>query len=191
MSLATISKEFDFSAAHHLRGLHPDHPCSRVHGHNYIIRLELTGYTDEVGFVLDYRALGFFKDMIRDEIDHRDLNKVMGEDFNPTSENLAHEFLDLIMATLKAEHRDAFDRLTEVKVHISETPKTWCVATSTRHCDFPSSKAEEERAADHWDGHAVSRDVADRITGDAPPLDPHEADGDRYRWNFDHDGSGK
>jgi len=39
----TISKDFEFSAAHHLEGLDPEHPCSRVHGHNYVVRLELTG----------------------------------------------------------------------------------------------------------------------------------------------------
>jgi 6-pyruvoyl-tetrahydropterin synthase len=37
----TISKEFAFSAAHHLNGLPPSHPCSRVHGHNYVVRVVL------------------------------------------------------------------------------------------------------------------------------------------------------
>src|SRR5215468_9371730 len=37
MPYYTISKFFEFSAAHHLTGLPDDHPCSRVHGHNYVV----------------------------------------------------------------------------------------------------------------------------------------------------------
>ena len=37
-----ISKEFHFSASHQLIGLPEDHQCARLHGHNYIVVVELT-----------------------------------------------------------------------------------------------------------------------------------------------------
>lgn len=83
----TISKRFDFSAAHHLLGLPEEHPCSRVHGHNYSIELELCArFLNHVGFVVDYRALDTFKAMV-DEWDHRDLNAALPQ---PTAENIAY-----------------------------------------------------------------------------------------------------
>ncbi|HBU96439.1 6-pyruvoyl trahydropterin synthase family protein, partial [Thalassospira lucentensis] len=39
----TITKQFAFSASHQLAGLDADHPCSRLHGHNYIVEVELKG----------------------------------------------------------------------------------------------------------------------------------------------------
>ena len=36
-----ISKEFHFSASHRLEGLHDGHPCGRMHGHNYVVEIEL------------------------------------------------------------------------------------------------------------------------------------------------------
>lgn len=191
MTTATISKEFTFSAAHHLRGLDPEHPCSRVHGHNYTVRLEVSGYTDEIGFVIDYRSLGFFKDLLDDELDHRDLNQVYGDGFNPTAENIANDLLDVFMASLQIDHAEAFKRLTAVSVAVSETPKTWATATTERLCDFPVSEAAANRAADHWAGHVVDPEVATAVSEDLVPLDPHDADSDRFRWNFDHDGTGK
>ena len=110
----TISKEFAFSAAHHLEGLPESHPCSRDHGHNYVVRVTLRSHTlNEVGFVVDYnelKALGRFLD---ETLDHRDLNEVL--DFNPTAENLARYLYDWC--------RERWPEVTAVSV--SETPKTW------------------------------------------------------------------
>ncbi|HBX20870.1 MAG TPA: 6-pyruvoyl tetrahydrobiopterin synthase, partial [Porphyromonadaceae bacterium] len=53
-----ISKEFSFSAAHQLKGLPDDHPCSRLHGHNYVVRIHLRSEKlSENGFVRDYNDL--------------------------------------------------------------------------------------------------------------------------------------
>ncbi len=55
-----ITKEFHFSASHQLCHLHQNHPCARMHGHNYIVEVELASETlDEDGFVfLTRRAAG-------------------------------------------------------------------------------------------------------------------------------------
>lgn len=109
----TIRKEFAFSAAHHLLGLPPEHPCSRVHGHNYVITIELISANLNVyGFVTDYRELYPIKDFIDKSLDHQDLNEVL--EINPTAENIAK----LLFTTFKKR----FPQLHAIEV--SETPKT-------------------------------------------------------------------
>jgi 6-pyruvoyltetrahydropterin/6-carboxytetrahydropterin synthase len=54
----TIAKTFYFSASHVIGGLPPEHPCSRLHGHNYEVEVILQAAAlDNVGFVRDYREL--------------------------------------------------------------------------------------------------------------------------------------
>lgn len=111
----TISKQFHFSASHQLFGLADDHPCSRLHGHNYIAEVVLQSATlNSVGFVRDYRELSDLKNYIDDELDHRHLNDVLGAD-NTTAEKLAQHLYDWSHAKWPEV----------VAVRISETPKTW------------------------------------------------------------------
>ena len=111
----TIEKDFDFSASHQLEGLPEDHPCSRLHGHNYVVRVRLQGPLNEVGFVRDYRELSEFKKYLDEKCDHRHLNDRMPTSANPTAENLAYLFYLAL--------RDYFPEV--VAVGVSETPKTW------------------------------------------------------------------
>ena len=116
----TISKDFEFSAAHHLEGLDPEHPCSRVHGHNYVVRLELTGPVSGPGFVYDYRALAPFKHLLDTRLDHRDLNAIMAGE-NPTAEHMAEWLYELAVELLD----NMPDGVRVSAVSVSETPKTW------------------------------------------------------------------
>lgn len=109
-----ITKQFCFSASHQLEGLLPDHPCSRLHGHNYRVEVVLESKdTDGVGFVQDYRALHPIKTFIDESLDHQHLNDVIG--VNPTAENLAKYLFELFAPD--------FPQLSCVRV--SETEKTW------------------------------------------------------------------
>lgn len=108
-----ISKEFSFSASHQLHGLPDDHPCSRLHGHNYVVRVHLKAKElDETGFVKDYRSLSFVKAYIDECLDHRHLNDILP--VNPTAEHIA--------AFLYREFKRQIPELYAVEV--SETPKT-------------------------------------------------------------------
>lgn len=108
-----IVKEFHCCSSHQLIGLPDEHPCSRNHGHNYIIKVELKSETlNEVGFVVDYRELGVIKEFIDDNMDHQFLNDVFA--FNPTAENMC-KFLYEKFHTI-------FPEISAVEV--SETPKT-------------------------------------------------------------------
>ncbi|WAL72864.1 6-carboxytetrahydropterin synthase [Kitasatospora sp. YST-16] len=115
-----ISKEFHFSASHVLDVLPGWHPCARMHGHNYIVVVEMSAPRErltEAGFVRDYRDLGEFKKWLDDTLDHRHLNEVLGPDVPPSAENLAIWLFECWN-----------DRLPELTgMQVSETPKTWAV----------------------------------------------------------------
>jgi 6-pyruvoyltetrahydropterin/6-carboxytetrahydropterin synthase len=115
----TITKEFHFSASHVLDRLPGWHPCARMHGHNYVVVVELSAAPEdltEAGFVRDYRDLDAFKKWIDATLDHQHLNEAMGGG-SPSAENLARWIFDT--------WSDRLPELTAVK--ISETPKTWAV----------------------------------------------------------------
>lgn len=110
-----ITKEFHFSASHQLCTLPQDHPCARLHGHNYIVEVELSSRELDVnGFVLDYRELTPLKSWIDNDLDHRHLNDVFGHDMI-TSEFLARAIFDFCKSYWKQTSA----------VRVSETPKTW------------------------------------------------------------------
>jgi 6-pyruvoyltetrahydropterin/6-carboxytetrahydropterin synthase len=113
----TITKDFEFSASHQLTGLSGGHPCSRLHGHNYIVRIKLRSKDlDATGFVVDYGELWPLRDLIHEELDHQHLNDVL--DRNPTSENLAKYIHDWCVD-------NAYPSWPIQSVSVSETPKTW------------------------------------------------------------------
>ncbi|MBX2870337.1 MAG: 6-carboxytetrahydropterin synthase [Acidiferrobacterales bacterium] len=90
----TIAKEYHFSASHQLVGLGEDHPCARLHGHNYVVIVELrSDALNSHGFVKDYRDLDQLKIYIDEKFDHRHLNDVLGDAF-VTAELIAKHFYD-------------------------------------------------------------------------------------------------
>lgn len=110
----TITKEFHFSASHILAGLADEHPCGRLHGHNYIVEVQLSSDTlDPTGFVVDFGDLKPLKDYIDTTLDHRHLNDVLT--FQPSAENLARHLYEWC----KAYWQEV------IAVRVSETPKTW------------------------------------------------------------------
>ncbi|MBD3623961.1 6-carboxytetrahydropterin synthase QueD [Roseovarius sp. PS-C2] len=111
----TITKEFHFSASHQLFGLPDEHQCARLHGHNYIVVVELRAEElNAHGFVRDYLDLAELKRYIDEKLDHRHLNDVLGDD-GVTAERMAKHFYDWCLA-----------RWPEVSaIKVSETPKTW------------------------------------------------------------------
>lgn len=110
-----ISKEYHFSASHVLEGLRPGHPCGRLHGHNYEVRLTLESEElDGHGFVIDYGDLDPFAHVIATTYDHRHLNDVL--DGQPSAENLARTLYGI------AKYRLGW--LNVVSVEVKETKKT-------------------------------------------------------------------
>ncbi|MDR1719826.1 MAG: 6-carboxytetrahydropterin synthase [Dysgonamonadaceae bacterium] len=111
-----ISKQFSFSASHVLDKLSDAHPCSRLHGHNYLVTVRFRSETlDEFGFVKDYKDLVAINDFLDREWDHRHLNEILP--FHPTAENLARYLYD--------KFKPIYPEL--YCVEIQESPKTIAV----------------------------------------------------------------
>ena len=113
LMMTIIGKSYHFSAAHHLTGVSHDHPCRRVHGHNYRVEISIKGVVDpSTGMILDFFDMDrIIKPLIKKHLDHRDLNDVLE---NPTAENLAHWFLENLSSELHI-----------ASITVWETEKCW------------------------------------------------------------------
>ncbi|MDR1756052.1 MAG: 6-carboxytetrahydropterin synthase QueD [Culturomica sp.] len=111
-----ISKQFSFSASHMLNCLGAEHPCARIHGHNYVVTIHLKSETlDQYGFVKDFKSLQTVKQFIDETLDHRHLNDILPD--TPTSEHIAR----FLYEHFKPELPELY------AVEISETPQTSCI----------------------------------------------------------------
>jgi 6-pyruvoyltetrahydropterin/6-carboxytetrahydropterin synthase len=89
-----ISVDETFAAAHNLRNYHGK--CEDLHGHNYKVRVVLTGKElDATGLLYDFVQL---KRVIREVIgslDHKYLNELAPFDtLNPSAENIARHIYE-------------------------------------------------------------------------------------------------
>lgn len=93
----------DFAAAHSLR----NYPgvCSRLHGHNWKIEVEVTATTlDEAGMGIDFKVIRSATRQVSELLDHRYLNEVEPFlDVSPTAENIAAFFYQRLGALLNNE----------------------------------------------------------------------------------------
>lgn len=93
----------DFAAAHSLR----NYPgvCSRLHGHNWKIEVEVTATTlDEAGMGIDFKVIRSATRQVSELLDHRYLNEVEPFlDVSPTAENIAAFFFQRLSALLNNE----------------------------------------------------------------------------------------
>ncbi len=81
--------EFHVAAGRRLTGVPADHPCARVHGHTFTVRLTVTGAVHPTtGFVADFADVQRAFAPVHEALDHRFLNDIPGLE-NPTSEHLA------------------------------------------------------------------------------------------------------
>lgn len=88
--VTTLFKDFTFEAAHRLPHVPDGHKCGRLHGHSFMVRVEITGAVDPLtGWVIDFAELKARFSPVLDRLDHYYLNDIPGLE-NPTSEVLAH-----------------------------------------------------------------------------------------------------
>ena len=108
---ARIAKQYHFSASHQLTQFGENHPCARLHGHNYVVEAEVRGEVSPVsGVIVDFYFIDKSVKPIIDSLDHRHLNDFIEI---PTAENLAQYIMDQVPTKF----------LFSVKVW--ETPKAW------------------------------------------------------------------
>ncbi|MEQ1976035.1 6-carboxytetrahydropterin synthase QueD [Xenorhabdus sp. SGI240] len=96
----TIFKDFQFEAAHHLPHVPEGHKCGRLHGHSFMVRLEVTGDVDPLsGWLMDFADVKAAFKPVWEQLDHHYLNEIPGLE-NPTSEVLATWIWEKLKPTL-------------------------------------------------------------------------------------------
>lgn len=79
-----VIKTLEISASHKLT-LPYESKCENLHGHNWIVDIEITAdKLTDYGMVLDFVNI---KNLIHSKLDHQNLNDIL--QVNPTAENIA------------------------------------------------------------------------------------------------------
>lgn len=108
-----VTKRMEIAGSHQLH-LDYESKCQNLHGHNWIITVEICGKElDKNGMLADFT---FIKLLIHDELDHKNLNQVF--DFNPTAENIAKWVADKINYHFRSEKLGTY--CSKVQVQESE-----------------------------------------------------------------------
>jgi 6-pyruvoyltetrahydropterin/6-carboxytetrahydropterin synthase len=115
-----ITKEFRFDAAHCLPALPQGHPYTRMHGHSFRATVTLGG-TPVPGFdwVTDFGEIDKILGEIRDALDHRVLNEIVGLE-NPTLEVIARWIFERVAVALPGVvqvslHRDSIGEACTIR----------------------------------------------------------------------------
>lgn len=121
-----ISKRIEVAGSHRL-DLPYDSACTRMHGHNWIITVEVKGpCLNDQGILVDFQIIK----QVVNQLDHQELNKILPQDTNPTAENIAEWVYNMVNLKIL----DLYDPLTygadipyvcEVTVQESEGNIAW------------------------------------------------------------------
>jgi 6-pyruvoyltetrahydropterin/6-carboxytetrahydropterin synthase len=88
----TVFKDFQFAAAHAIRG--HTRGCENLHGHNYRVRVHVAArQLDELGMVLDFADLKAVVQEVLGPFDHRVINDISPFDRRNTTAELLAEFV--------------------------------------------------------------------------------------------------
>lgn len=105
-----------FSSAHRLVGI--GGKCEDLHGHNYLVEVEVEGdKLDEQGVLIDFRELkGLLREVVS-RLDHKYLNEIdFFKDNSSSSEYIAH----YIFREVKSRLKNANVKIRSVSVWESE-----------------------------------------------------------------------
>ena len=132
--MLTITKEFQFDAAHRLWSDHLSEEqnfkiygkCSKLHGHTYRLQVSVSGTVRDDGMILNFTELKtFVQETFLSRYDHAYLNELEEYDNLPvTAETMVTHIYNLLDEELSPK-----DVLLQ-SVVLYETPTSW--ATMTR-----------------------------------------------------------
>lgn len=122
----TIFKDFDFSAAHAIRG--HTRGCQNLHGHNYRVRVHVSARElDALGMVIDFADLKAAVAAVAGRFDHRVINEIPPfDEVNTTAELLAGHLYREVARRL-ADDPAAGRRVRVERVEVWETPTSCAV----------------------------------------------------------------
>lgn len=111
-----LKSQFQIESARFLPKLPSSHPCSKMHGHSFVLIFTFHGpLNPEIGWVRDYHEITTSLKPMFEQLDHKILNEVPGLS-NPTSEMLAVWLFERAQKILPEL----------VRVTVKETPTTEC-----------------------------------------------------------------
>ncbi len=78
--MITVARRYTFEAAHRLPKTPKTHKCHTMHGHSYVLEIELAGTPDpEMGWFVDFADIDFaVLDRVIYPCDHKTLNEIPG-----------------------------------------------------------------------------------------------------------------
>ncbi len=123
-----IQRNIELSASHQLDKLPETHKCSRLHGHNYNIEVEISAKNgtalDENGMLLDF---GEIDTLIKGRYDHQHLNDFPEFQGTTTSEVFVFVIRELIQGHLDSLNRgkDPTAWMFVSRVKVAETAKSF------------------------------------------------------------------
>ncbi|MCP3028928.1 6-carboxytetrahydropterin synthase QueD [Halobacillus sp. A5] len=121
-----VSKEFTFDAAHHLHCY--EGKCKNLHGHTYKAVFGISGYTDDIGLVIDFGDIKkIWKEQIEVYLDHRYLNDTLPK-MNTTAENMVvwiYEKMDKALVQEREDYQVEFVKLYETPTSYAEVRREW------------------------------------------------------------------
>jgi 6-pyruvoyltetrahydropterin/6-carboxytetrahydropterin synthase len=123
----TLTRRYEFAAAHFLPHVPAGHKCQRPHGHNYVVDVTVTGPLGEPqGWILDSYELDALLYPALAVLDHATLNEIEGLT-NPTTENLAVWLLRTVNVRLRMATADepCPSPVFCCKIRVQETPTSW------------------------------------------------------------------
>ncbi|WP_343152509.1 6-carboxytetrahydropterin synthase QueD [Buchnera aphidicola] len=84
-----LFKDFRFEAAHKLPYVTKEHKCYKLHGHSFLVRVNIKGeIDDDTGFIIDFKEVDNAFQPIKFQLNHAYLNSIKGLE-NPTIEILS------------------------------------------------------------------------------------------------------
>lgn len=122
MTTVTIVRRYDFEAAHFLPHVQKGHKCLNMHGHSYVVEVEVTGVVQEAGgeagMVCDFDPIDACWRRLWKRIDHTCLNESWTP--NPTVE---------VCAQLVHKHfREGLNAPYEaIRITYREGPRSTCI----------------------------------------------------------------
>ncbi len=120
----TIFKDFDFSAAHAIRG--HTRGCQNLHGHNYRLRVHVAaGELDELGMVVDFADLKEIVSEVAGPFDHQVINEIPPFDRENTTAELFARYVHGEVSRRLAERTEG--RAAVTRVEVWETPSSCAV----------------------------------------------------------------
>lgn len=120
----TIFKDFEFSAAHAIRG--HTRGCQNLHGHNYRLRVHVAAKElDALGMVIDFADLKEILSEVAGPFDHRVINEIPPFDRENTTAELLARYVHGEVTRRLAERTEG--RAAVTRVEVWETPSSCAV----------------------------------------------------------------